>query len=351
MSAYSAPEKEDGVQFDIPSPSKYVKLNVGGALFHTTINTLTKYDCMLKAMFSGRMEVPQDEEGYVLIDRSGKHFSTVLNFLRDGNVPLPECRMEVEEICVEAKYYLVQGLVSKCEAWLRYLNRVQKEPVGYCRVPVVATRQDVERIVSSCTDRPVIELLINRGNNKYSYTHQSDENFLRNQELFDRFILRFNNRVLFIKDAGIGSSEMCLWAFYGKNQKKIELSCTSIVYFTEKKQTKVEFPEARIYEEAMNVLLTFDQVASVCSRCNDMDLMTTSLIETSVGGKHCSVRQQNSADAFDSNPFKSSLTIGNRALSNARHSHCGATNSLDVLSPGPSHQPKRSSDGSYNGDE
>ena len=43
--------------------SKYVKLNVGGALYYTTMQTLTKPDTMLKAMFSGRMEVLTDSEG------------------------------------------------------------------------------------------------------------------------------------------------------------------------------------------------------------------------------------------------------------------------------------------------
>ena len=38
-------------------------------------------------------------------------------------------------------------------------------------------------------------------------------------------------------------------------RKVAEICCTSIVYATEKKQTKVEFPEARIYEEALNILL------------------------------------------------------------------------------------------------
>jgi len=37
--------------------NQYVKLNVGGALFHTTLGTLLKYDSMFKAMFSGRNEV------------------------------------------------------------------------------------------------------------------------------------------------------------------------------------------------------------------------------------------------------------------------------------------------------
>lgn len=47
------------------SSSKYVKLNVGGTLHYTTIGTLTKHDNMLRAMFSGRMEVLTDSEGTV----------------------------------------------------------------------------------------------------------------------------------------------------------------------------------------------------------------------------------------------------------------------------------------------
>lgn len=43
--------------------SKYVKLNVGGVLCYTTMQTLTKQDTMLKAMFSGRVEVLTDSEG------------------------------------------------------------------------------------------------------------------------------------------------------------------------------------------------------------------------------------------------------------------------------------------------
>ena len=45
------------------SPSQYVKLNTGGSLHYTTIGTLTKHDTMLRAMFSGRMEVLTDSEG------------------------------------------------------------------------------------------------------------------------------------------------------------------------------------------------------------------------------------------------------------------------------------------------
>lgn len=45
------------------APSQYVKLNVGGCLHYTTIGSLTKHDTMLRAMFSGRMEVLTDSDG------------------------------------------------------------------------------------------------------------------------------------------------------------------------------------------------------------------------------------------------------------------------------------------------
>ncbi len=73
-------------------------------------------------------------------------------------------------------------------------------------------------------------------------------------ELFDKLSLRFSGRILFIKDI-IANDEICCWSFYGSGKKISEACCTSIVYSTEKKQTKVDFPEARIYEETLNILL------------------------------------------------------------------------------------------------
>uniref|UniRef100_UPI00358E70B0 BTB/POZ domain-containing adapter for CUL3-mediated RhoA degradation protein 3-like n=1 Tax=Myxine glutinosa TaxID=7769 RepID=UPI00358E70B0 len=236
--------------FKAVSPSsKYVKLNVGGALFYTTMQTLTKQDTMLKAMFSGRMEVLTDSEGWILIDRSGKYFGTVLNYLRDGAVPMPECRTEIEELQTEAKYYLVQGLVDQCQAALQQ-KRDAVDPI--CRVPVITSLKEEQKLITT-SNKPVVKLLYNRSNNKYSYTSNSDDNMLKNIELFDKLSLRFNGRVLFIKDV-IGD-EICCWSFYGLGRKIAEVCCTSIVYATEKKQTKVEFPEARIYEETLNILL------------------------------------------------------------------------------------------------
>ncbi|KTF85567.1 hypothetical protein cypCar_00012420, partial [Cyprinus carpio] len=157
--------------------SKYVKLNVGGTLHYTTVQTLSKEDSLLRSICDGSTEVTIDSEGWVVLDRCGRHFSLVLNFLRDGTVPLPETTRELEEVLKEAQYYRLQGLVQHCLTTLE----------------------------------PVVKLQNNRGNNKYSYTSNSDDNLLKNIELFDKLGLRFNGRV--------------------------------------------EFPEARIFEETLNILI------------------------------------------------------------------------------------------------
>lgn len=71
----------------------------------------------------------------------------------------------------------------------------------------------------------------------HGFFSNSDDHLLKNIELFDKLSLRFNGRVLFIKDV-IGD-EICCWSFYGQGRKLAEVCCTSIVYATEKKQTKV----------------------------------------------------------------------------------------------------------------
>ena len=124
------------------NPSQYVKLNVGGSLHYTTIGTLTKGDNMLRAMFSGRMEVLTDTEGWILIDRCGKHFGTILNFLRDGNVPLPETRTELSELRTEAKYFCVEELADACEKGMKEKEVNGHDVVPVCRVPLITSQKE-----------------------------------------------------------------------------------------------------------------------------------------------------------------------------------------------------------------
>ena len=85
-----------------------------------------------------------------------------------------------------------------------------------------------------------------------------------------------NTQVLFIKDV-IGSNEICCWSFYGHGKRIAEVCCTAIVYATDRKNTKVEFPEARIYEETLNCLLYENRTGP------DQELMQVTLVTV-----HCS---------------------------------------------------------------
>ena len=66
--------------------SSIVNLYVGGRRFTTSLQTLTKDpDSMLAAMFSGKFEVKPSEDGVFFIDRDGKHFRFILDYLRTRN--------------------------------------------------------------------------------------------------------------------------------------------------------------------------------------------------------------------------------------------------------------------------
>ncbi|KAM1494412.1 hypothetical protein TB2_028516 [Malus domestica] len=97
-----------------PNPSSVVRLDVGGKIFRTTIGTFTNCEphSRLAAMFSGRHNLQQDENGAVFIDRDGKQFRHILNWLRDGKVPTLLEDSVYEELLREAEYYQLVGLMD-----------------------------------------------------------------------------------------------------------------------------------------------------------------------------------------------------------------------------------------------
>lgn len=77
-----------------PSFGGPVTLNVGGTLYSTTLETLTRFpDSMLGAMFRAGTPIPPNLSpqggGHYFIDRDGKAFRHILNFLRLGRLDLP----------------------------------------------------------------------------------------------------------------------------------------------------------------------------------------------------------------------------------------------------------------------
>ncbi|CAB1311832.1 unnamed protein product [Coregonus sp. 'balchen'] len=95
------------------SLSDPVSLNVGGEIYTTTLDTLTRYqDSMLGAMFTGRISTLRDKRGNVFIDRDGKVFRYILNFLRSSSLDLPEGFSEMRLLRREADFFQIRPLLD-----------------------------------------------------------------------------------------------------------------------------------------------------------------------------------------------------------------------------------------------
>ncbi|KAM0977626.1 hypothetical protein ACFX15_013201 [Malus domestica] len=124
--------------------SSLIRLNIGGKKFCTTIDTLThrEPDSMLAAMFSGRHSICQDaEKGYVFLDRDGKHFRHILNWLRDGVVPTLKDSI-YSELLREAEYYQLLGLMDGINA---VLNKKREDE----ELDTELTRTDIIKCIQS----------------------------------------------------------------------------------------------------------------------------------------------------------------------------------------------------------
>ena len=92
--------------------SSTVKLNVGSQHFTTSMQTLKKDpNSMLAAMFSGKFEMTPCEDDSFFIDRDGTYFRFILNYLRGGELILPEGATFLKELEAEAKFYQLQGIL------------------------------------------------------------------------------------------------------------------------------------------------------------------------------------------------------------------------------------------------
>ncbi|KAI9317680.1 BTB/POZ protein [Dichotomocladium elegans] len=89
-----------------------VKLNVGGRIFYTSTITLNKVPGNLLAKIVTEHEPEVD--GAWFIDRDNTHFSLILNFLRDNELPqyVREDPEIMDELLQEAEYYGIHDLTS-----------------------------------------------------------------------------------------------------------------------------------------------------------------------------------------------------------------------------------------------
>jgi hypothetical protein len=99
-----------------------VKLNIGGVKFSTSNETLKKYDCFL----SNLDPLKKDKDGNIFIDRNGKLFEYILEYLRSDTVPKYE-DVDYKQLLVEAEFYKIAPLITILQTEINRHKKIQME--------------------------------------------------------------------------------------------------------------------------------------------------------------------------------------------------------------------------------
>jgi hypothetical protein len=144
------------------SSRTWIRLNVGGKVFQTTRQTLSREsNSFLARLCQEGDDLPseKDESGAYLIDRDPEYFSAVLNYLRHGKVVLDKGLSE-EGLLEEAEFYNLLRLSSLCSE--RIVER-EKKHVGLTKhvYRVLQCHEDeLTSVVSAMSDGWKFEQLV-----------------------------------------------------------------------------------------------------------------------------------------------------------------------------------------------
>jgi len=154
----------------------WVKLNVGGKIFLTTKQTLTKEpDSFLSRLVLEDPDLPtdKDEDGAYMIDRDPRYFSPILNYLRHGKLILDEF-LSMEGVLAEAEFYNLKKLVQKIT------DKIKDRPKGSLKHVyrvLQCQEEELAHTISNMSDGWRFEQLLNIGSN-YNYGPEEQGEYL-----------------------------------------------------------------------------------------------------------------------------------------------------------------------------
>jgi hypothetical protein len=97
-----------------------VHSDVGGCVYTSSLDTLTKHPASrLSKMFNGTLPIVLDSlKQHYFIDRDGKTFRHVLNFMRTNRLVLPDNFDDFETLLDEAKFYELEAMAKQIEEFV-----------------------------------------------------------------------------------------------------------------------------------------------------------------------------------------------------------------------------------------
>ncbi|KAL6063038.1 BTB/POZ domain-containing protein kctd14 [Balamuthia mandrillaris] len=127
------------------SAKNVVKLNVGGQLFLTTLDTLqSDKDSELAALTDPSNSNRVMVDGAIFVDRDGTHFRHILNFLRSGVLNIHSDLILHNELLVEADFYQLQSLKDLLQATLPKAD--PEAELRKCKERVLELEQEVAEL-------------------------------------------------------------------------------------------------------------------------------------------------------------------------------------------------------------
>eukprot|EP01114_Cavostelium_apophysatum_P024179 TRINITY_DN9393_c0_g1_i1.p1 TRINITY_DN9393_c0_g1~~TRINITY_DN9393_c0_g1_i1.p1 ORF type:complete len:306 (-),score=51.70 TRINITY_DN9393_c0_g1_i1:121-972(-) len=118
---------------EISEKNRIIGLNIGGSVFQTTQQTLTSFgENYFSVLVGGTIPSQLDKNGNYFIDRDGQYFTVLLEYLRTGDLVIPN-GMKKSSVLREAEFYSIPITKNSKEQELRTdgMYCIGKEKVFY----------------------------------------------------------------------------------------------------------------------------------------------------------------------------------------------------------------------------
>ncbi|KAI6177324.1 BTB domain-containing protein [Aphelenchoides bicaudatus] len=142
-----------------PRTHSWVRLNVGGKIFMTTKQTLSREPTSFLARLCKEevLSSEKDETGAYLIDRDSDYFSSILNYLRHGKMVLDKSLSE-EGLLEEAEFYNLPRLIQLCTEKID--QKARKLPNKHVYRVLQCQEDELTSVVSAMSDGWKFEQLV-----------------------------------------------------------------------------------------------------------------------------------------------------------------------------------------------
>lgn len=157
-----------------------VHIDVGGCIYTSSLETLTKFsESKLSKMFNGTIPIVLDTlKQHYFIDRDGKSFRHILNYMRTNILTLPDNFDDFNTLLNEAKYYELNDMIKQLEDIID-----SKKRLGLCKDAFKKSWNSLDGIDLSQMSKAKQTALILRSAFKGSrFSNINDKSILNNSD-------------------------------------------------------------------------------------------------------------------------------------------------------------------------